>query len=299
MKSLFFTLLILGAAFAAYDYFGSKPWERIIFTKGPRPKEIQASKPTIPDHIVEDDGPLKMPADANDVLVKIPSLPTNEFVPPEIASIESLTRNWSYIPPQTFPRMVILKQDVQVKMSVGSSILKAGANVQAISAEGSNLQIAPTASSAARGVVPVIQTDLPDQIRLNYGKWKNERIEQSRKAWLSSRTKVATPAKDNSTTANNLGITFDSDGRPAQNTDGSYNLLLAIISTGKVSDVEPNKVSHWGAPELRTVDGKPTWVIQVRYETKTLFGFMEVESYAHIRDRQFIRWIYESGEQVP
>ena len=31
MKSLFVTLLILGGAFAAYDYYLARPWERVIF----------------------------------------------------------------------------------------------------------------------------------------------------------------------------------------------------------------------------------------------------------------------------
>jgi hypothetical protein len=54
MKALFFTLVILGSAFLTYDYFFARPWERVIFEKTARP--VVAANPTLPDHVVEDDG---------------------------------------------------------------------------------------------------------------------------------------------------------------------------------------------------------------------------------------------------
>ena len=307
MKSLFITLLILGGAFAAYDYYLAKPWERVIFEKGPRP--AAAAKAVIPDHVVEDDGPAaktaaasataKASKPADNWQPTIPKIQNDEFVAPTIQSVETITKNWTMIPKQAFPRPVILKKDVEVKMSVGASTLRAGATAQALSADNGVITISPTATSTARGNVAVMDTDFPDQIHVSYEKWKVARIEQSRQAWIAGKTKNTTPGKDNSTLSNGVGVSFGAEGKPAQNPDGSYNILLAVISSGKVSDVDPKKVVHWSAPEIRTVDGKPTWVIDVRYEAKTIFGLMEVDSHAHIRDGSYVRWVYDSGEPLP
>jgi hypothetical protein len=300
MKSLFVTLLILGAVFAGYDYFLARPWERAIFEKGPKPAAV--AQPTMPDHVVEDDGPMPPAPTAKPTdnwQPSVTSLPSKEFTPPVLQSVETITQNWKVIPKQAFPRPVILKKDVQAKMSVGSSTLRAGATVQAISADQGILTIAPTETSPARGSLPITDTDFPEQIQASYEKWKIARIDQARQVWLGAKTIKTGPSMDKSTLSNGLGIKFGSDGKPEQNPDGSYNLLLGIISSGRVTDVDPNKVTHWGIPELQTVDGKPTWVIPVRYETKTIFGLMEVNSRAFVRDQQLLRWVYESGEPLP
>jgi hypothetical protein len=302
MKSLFITLLILGSAFLAYDYFLARPWDRVIFEKQARP--TVASNPSIPDHVVEDDGVVMPSAPApkptsDDWKPSIPVIPTNDFSPPSIPSAEATTKNWTMIPKQAFPRSVILKKDVQVKMTVGASTLRAGATAHALASENGILSIAPTATSPARGNIAVLDTNFPEQIHEKYETWKIARIEQARQAWIAGKTKVATPGKDNSTLANGMGITFGTEGKPVQNPDGSYNLLLAVISAGKVSDVDPQKVVQWSQPALKTIDGKPTWVIDVRYEAKTLFGPMEVDSHAQVRGGQFVRWVYDSGEPLP
>lgn len=316
MKSLFVTLLILGAAFLGYDYFLARPWDRVVFEKGPRPATGPSALPT---HTIEDDGPAPgttptAPADASvaktdapksdekkadDWQPMIPKIPTNEFVVPTIPTAEAVTKNWTMIPKQAFPRPVVLKKDVVVKMSVGGSTLRAGATAQAMAAENGTLVIAPTVTSPARGTIPVMDTDFPEQIQKAYAKWKVERIEQLRQAWVNAKTRITEPGKDNSTMSNGQGVGFDAAGKPKQNSDGSYNLLLAVISTGRVTDVDPKKVTHWSLPRQDTIDGKPTWVVDVTYSTSTIFGLMDVPSHAHIRDNQLIRWIYDSGEPVP
>lgn len=302
MKSLFVTLLILGSLFAGYDYFLAPPWQRVIFEKGPRP----AAPAPLPAHEVEDDGPAPVveakPVEtkpADDWQPTIPKLPTGEFVPPVIPTAEAVTKNWTLIPPQAFPRPVLLKKDTEVKMSVGGSMLRAGATVQALAAEAGVLTIAPTAGSQARGRVAVTDTDFPEQIHVSYEKWKADRIQQARQAWTAAKTRVTTPGKDGSVLPNGAGISFAADGKPVQNADGSYNLLLAVISTGRVTDIQPKKVTHWSLPRSEVVDGKPTWIIDVTYPTNTLFGPMDVTSHAYVRDQQLLRWVYDSGEPVP
>lgn len=309
MKSLFYTLLILGGLFLAYDFYLAPPWERVVFEKGPRP--AAATKSAIPDHVIEDDGPQSAPvssastsqpketAKKEEWQPTIPKLPQNDFTPPVIPSAETVTQNWTLIPAQAFPRPVVLKKDAEVKMAVGASTLRAGATAQAISSENGSLTIAPTATSPARGVIPVTDTDFPDQIQASYAKWKEARIAQARQAWLNAKTRITTPGKDNSTLSNGQGVNFGADGRPVQNADGSYNLLLAVISTGRVTDVDPRKVRHWSIPRAETIDGRPGWIIDVTYPTNSLFGPMDVTSHAYIQDNQLLKWVYDSGEPVP
>lgn len=303
MKSLFFTLLIIGGLFAAYDYFLSPPWERMIFEKGPRP--VAAPTSTMPTHTVEDDGPATTASAPSKTTEKdtwqpsIPQLPSAEFTPPNIPTVEAVTQNWMSIPKRAFPRAVVLKKDTQVHMSIGSSVLRAGATAQALAADSGKLTIAPTSTSPARGNILVTDTDFPEQLVASYEKWKIGRIEQAKQAWLNAKTRITTPGKDNSTIANGLGVAFSIDGKPTQNPDGSYNLLLAVISAGRVTDVDPKKVTHWSLPRQETVDGKPTWIIDVTYPTDTIFGPMDVISHAHVRDNQLQRWIFDSGEPVP
>lgn len=322
MKSLFVTLLIFGAVFLGYDYFLAKPWERLVFEKGPPPAPAAPAPGTSVFGQKIDDGsdtPTTEPgapppaagspatdtpttADtkaADNWQPTIPKIPTGEFVPPTLPSAVAMTKNWTQIPKQAFPRPVVLKKDVSVKMSVGASTLRAGATAQAMASENGMLSIAPTETSAARGTIAVTDTDFPEQIQVSYEKWKTFRIEQARQAWVNAKTRVTTPGSDNSTMANGQGVNFDAAGKPAQNPDGSYNLLLAVISTGRVTDVDPKKVVHWSLPRQDTIDGKPTWVIDVTYSTNTLFGLMDVPSHAHVRDNQLVRWIYDSGEPVP
>jgi hypothetical protein len=296
--------LILGGLFAAYDYFLAPPWQRVLFEKGQPPAPATAQP--LPAHAIEDDGPPaiaeakpveKKPAD--DWQPTIPKLPTGEFTPPAIPSAEAVTKNWTEIPARAFPRPVVLKKDTEVKMSIGASILRAGATAQALAAEAGTLIIAPTAGSQARGRIAVIDTDFPEQILASYEKWKEHRIEQARRAWTAAKTRVTSPGKDGSVLPNGQGIAFGPDGKPQQNPDGSYNLLLAVISTGRVTDIDPKKVTHWSLPRLQEVDGKPTWIIDVTYPTNTLFGPMEVTSHAYVRDQQLLRWVFDSGEPVP
>lgn len=308
MKSLFYTLLILGGIFLAYDYYLARAWERVVFEKGPRP--AATPKSNLVDHQIEDDGPQPAPGSSatgqareigkkDDWQPTIPKLPQNEFNPPVIPTAEAVTKNWTFIPPQAFPRPVVLKKDVEVKMSVGSSTLRAGATAQALASDNGRLTVAPTATSPARGVIAVTDTDFPDQIQISYAKWKESRITQARQAWINAKTRITSPGKDNSTLSNGQGVNFGADGKPVQNADGSYNLLLAVISTGRVTDVDPQKVRHWSIPRAETIDGKPTWVIDVTYATNTLFGPMDVSSHAYIRDNQLLKWTYDSGEPVP
>jgi hypothetical protein len=298
MKSLFVTLLILGAAFLAYDYFLAPPWDRLVFEKAAKPKADAG--PRLTAHTVQDDGPAASPSTpSGSHRPTVPAAGAQDFVPPTLASLEELTKNWSEVPPQAFPRQVKVNQPVDVKMSMGSARIPAGATAHAYAVQDGMVSVAPTDTSTARGSIPINETDLPDQLRQSYEKWKTARVELARKAWLAKKT--AKPGA-NVTINDPVDLThaLDTAGKPTRAGDGTYPLLLASMKKGDVTDITLPRVRRWGEPVAEVIDGKPAWTVDVWYETMAFCGPMEARAQAQVRDGRVIAWIYPgSGEPVP
>jgi hypothetical protein len=135
MKSLFYTILIIGGAFVGYDYFLAPPGQKIVFKSlNPPPKKKVTLAETAPA-----EKPVTVetaPAPAKPMVVEAPKpvAPTPPPAPepvkttsgPKFEPIEVLTGNWLKIPPTAFPREVKLLEDVMFKMSVGASKVAAG-----------------------------------------------------------------------------------------------------------------------------------------------------------------------------
>ena len=293
MKSLFITLLILATAFVAYDCFLAAPWERVLFQRGarPAPAPAEAAENQPREDAPTSTTPSPKAAAAADYTPSIPPIPSREFVPPELDSLESLTKNWTSIPPHAFPRRIRLLQPVEVKMSVGSSRLPQGATAYALRADGGNLTVAPTETSTARGAIPIASTDLPDQLRQSYDKWKLARIESARQAWIAKKT--AKPVR-NVTVSSPVDLTnaLDAAGKPQQSTDGTYPLLLASMQSGQVTDITPSRINRWGQPEPASINGSPTWTVDVWYTTISFCGPLEVRAQAHVRLGRVVAWIF-------
>lgn len=290
MKSLFITLILLLGAFAAYDYFIAPPHQRMIFEKGPAPATRKASTAPAPA------APTKTATSAITAPSTAAKSPpsADDFVPPAIATIEEATQNWTAIPERAFPRSVVLKQAVEIKMSVGSGQLAAGTSALALAASQGLLTIAPAAGSTARGSIAVTATDFPDQIQSAYETWKAHRIDLARKSWEARRQNASAGAAI--ATADQL----DPSGKPLANSDGSYGLLLESMKKGQVNEITPQKIRTWGRPRAGQVDGQPGWLIDVEFNTMTLFGPFDVQAQAQILNGRLVRWIYTgSGEEVP
>lgn len=304
MKSLFITLLILGAGFLAYDYYLAAPWQRLVFAKGPVPV---ASEPgpvlTLPERPDEASAAGQAPkggAAAPDTYVPtVPGVPTGEFVPPQLASLEDLTKNWTAVPAHAFPRAIKLRKAVAVQMTAGSAQIPAGATAYAYGAENGVVTVGPTETSKARGRVALADTDLQEQLKQSYERWRVARVEMARNAWQARKT--AKPGRN--VTVNepiNLAEALDAQGKPVQATDGSYPLLLASMRAGDVTDITLPRVRRWGQPEAKVVKGQPTWTVDLWYETMAFCGPMEAHAQAQVRGGRVVAWVYPgSGEQVP
>lgn len=284
MKALFITVLLFVSVFLTYDRFVTPAGKRVVFENPPleipdepSPRSGYASSASR----VTQDSPALTPATAAD-----------GFVPPKIEPLESLTKNWTVFPSTAFPRQIKLSKPVQLQMAGGSSTLPAGSMAFALGAQANVLTIAPTQTSQARGQIFVHDTDMPTQVRESYERWKKGRIEMAMATWKKQRAATATSVS--------MPNAVDARGMPKRNVDGSYDLLLASMRSGEVTDIKLNKIKRWGTPEPRTIDNLPTWTVSVFYETMVFCGPFDAEAQAQVRNGKIVRWIYPgSGEPVP
>lgn len=289
MKALFITILIFCAAFAIYDHFERGTVRRWIFEK------------SAPAHAPDSRSPRTAapasPQDSRESPAPAPAIATMDgsgaFVPPQIEPLETLTKNWTVFPPSAFPRHVKLSKPVTLHLESGTSVLPAGSHAVAVGAKGNVLLISLTEESPPYGQPFVHDTDLPAQVRSSYERWKKGRVESALVAW-KKRTGMA------STAAVGLPQAVDTQGMPKRNRDGSYDLLLASMKSGEVTDIKLNKIQRWSTPQTNTIDGQPTWTVNVFYETLAFCGPVDAEAQAQIRNGKIVRWIYPgSGEPVP
>lgn len=285
MKALFITILIFVAAFLIYDRFITPPMRRVFFdTPRFNPYGETDARPR---------ADYSTPVPTKDAPSPMPSPEAGEFVPPHIEPLESLTKNWTVFPPAAFPRQVKISKPVQLQLAGGSSTLPAGSTAYALSAEANVLMVAPTETSDARGQIFVHDTDLPTQVRESYERWKRGRIEIAMNAWKKQRSSPTL-------TGILMPDAVEPSGAPRRNTDGSYDLLLASMRSGQVTDIKAGKIQRWGTPQQRTIDNQSTWAVSVFYETMAFCGPIDAEAQAHIRNGTVVRWIYPgSGEPVP
>lgn len=211
---------------------------------------------------------------------------------PKVETLEELTKNWTVIPPSAFPRQVKLLREAVFKSAAGSSKLPAGTAVVALACDKGVLNLAPEESSPVRGMARVSDTDLKTQFHESYSKWAAMRADALRQQAQNRRQPEVGPA--------DVPGEIDETGKPVRSADGTYPVLLASMKSGQVTDITPKKIKMWGTPQLATMEGKPTWVIDVNYDTIVFCGPLEARAQAHIRDGRVIRWVYPgSGEQVP
>ena len=297
VKAFIITLLLLGGAFLAYDRFLTPPESRIVF-KEQGSKAAPAAAPAGP---IGDVAPLQdtmkptVPSASKATPAEV--VDPTAFKEPHIDSMETLTKNWTFIPRTAFPRPVKLSTDVEVKMSVGSSRLAAGSSVIAIAFENGTLVVTPTEGSTARGQVPLDGTDFKAQIAEGYERWKTWKLDAAKKAWEDrNRATAMASAKAGVDMSNAVAA----GGQPVQNADGSYNLLLASIRSGQVNDIRPEKIRKWGKASQEMIEGKVSWLVLVDYESMTIFGPMDTQARATVQGGKVVSWNYTgSGEEVP
>jgi hypothetical protein len=219
------------------------------------------------------------------------------FVPPSFLPLEDLVKHWTQVPTSVFPRQVRVLKPVEfvVVMSGGnkvSSKVPAGGQVQAIAQEGSMLVIGMSTSSPARVQVDMDDTDFKAVVTEAYEQWKLATIERARKTCLAERA-----AKKRVVNAPSKGPALV--GAPTRNVEGTYDVLLASMRAGQVTDITPQNVRKWGDPVREEENGKGYWAITLDVTVQSMFGPIDTQAVAHIRDGKVEKWLYISGEVVP
>lgn len=288
MKQLFLVALVIFATIVVHDFFIAAPGERRVF-----PNEM-------PSFVSVSHRP---PAYTPPPAPKVVNAPAAEqadekgaFVPPKFESIESITRNWTWLPPHAFPRQVKLRTPVLIKMAAGSSTLSDGAEVTAHGISEGMLSVSPTPTSTARGSLPISGTDLVDELTRRYTEWVQARIDRARHAWEYRQQQEKTTASRNAPPVTTPDM-LDSGGRPVRNKDGGYDLILSRIRAGVVTDIDPDRITGWGTPTSIEYQGKPYWGVDIFFVTDTIFGPFDVQARAYIRDGEVVHWRYPSSDE--
>jgi hypothetical protein len=302
IKSLLVTLIILGGAFLAYDYYLAPDADKIVFKKPalvqPTPQPLPPTPEAKPAEIVIPTVPASPPATPPPPVAPVVPTPppapvvTDGFVPPVIPDIVQATQNWTRIPLSAFPRVVKLSKPVTFRASFGSTQVAAGADVTAMAVQNGTLTVAPNAASSLRGTVAMDDTTLKSVLTGLYDAWRAKRVEQARYAWEHRNdAPAAGPPKP---------IAASADGKPEQASDGTYPLLLASMKIGQVTEVTPFNITKWGSAEQSEFKGEKCWNVTIDYTADTAFGKFPGVAVAKVVGGRVAGWFYrDSGEVIP
>lgn len=304
MKSLFYTILIIGGAFLAYDYFGAPPGKKLVFKSlnppaKPKVVTVKPAEEEKPAVVVKEIAPEPVKPVAVEKPVEKAPAPKSEVASagPKFEPIEALTGNWLKIPASAFPREVKLVQDAMFKMSVGSSKIAAGGKAYALGAENGVLTLAPTAASPARAQMPIDGTDLKAQLNESYEKWKITRAEELK---AIAAKKLQSQPEASAADASPSRSEVEADGKPVRDSSSGYPLLIASMKRGQITEIKPENVTSWQDPQPTVIQGKPGWAVKVGCNVKTVFGLQPTEAQALVLNGKVVGWYYTgSGEEVP
>lgn len=237
---------------------------------------------------------------------------------PDFKPLEELVGNWTNIPANAFPRDIKLKVKSKYFAAGGaaSSTAPAGAASVALSSSGGNLIIAPRRDTKFRGQVAIDGTDFKESLTKAYDSYKARQRkkvlaqrELARSRGVEEVTEVAAVAsKGKYTTGKDmkpLSDKFTKDKSligpmPTRAEDGTVTVMVNSIKSGDVTEIQLDKITHWGSVRYEVVGNKPYWTGTVRYKTTSLFGTFDTEAMALIRNGAVTQWIYTgSMEEVP
>ena len=291
-----FVLLLFFFGFVVIDVWWLKPQDSLLF-KPPVRSRFSAYVPALNRWLNTKEQPTSVPVIQQPRVPGIqPSPPVDTFTPPVLPSLEDLTQNWTAIPAHSFPRPVLTLVPVTFHLPGGSSTMAAGSRVTALASAGSDLTLAPTATSPARATLSLHQTNLADILRSTYDQWLHHQRQSAHLRWQRQRQLSAESKAKAKAAATDLAA----DGSPNRAVDGSYPLLLASMAAGEVTEITPKKILSWEPAQLQTLAGQPTWCINLWFKALVPCSLVDAQAQAQVRQGRVIAWIYPgSGEPVP
>lgn len=322
MKAFGILILLVAAGFAGYwfayepvaNYFGLEKPKVVVESmpatevkvdlpppEPPKPEVVMVEPPKPPPK----PEPAPAPAMPAPVVPKGPMPDADGFVPPTFAPIEEIVKGWTAIPKGAFtpPRAVKVMKSLEfVRVISGNKLaskMPAGGTAYATAQDGANIIVATSPDPGApTASISIDDTDLKAVLTEGYERWKVGMVERARRAHLfakesagrAQQAKAATPTKAAPASA----------GAPKKNAEGAYDVLLASMKAGQVTEITPTNIKKWGDAQMEKIDGKDYWTVVVDYTTKTMFGEFDVKAQARILEGKVEKWIYaDSGEVVP
>jgi hypothetical protein len=318
MKALGALLILVAVGYVSYQYayppimdmLGIEkakpvvvdiPQPVIVNVEPPPPPKKKEPKPAPkPPEPAPQPTPAAMPPVATTMGASVPVADADGFIPPTFPPIEDVVKNWMEIPRTAFPRPVKVMKPVEfVTVINGNKIgskVPAGGQAQVVGQEGLTLTVAPSPTSSAKAKIPIDDTDLKAVLNEAYERWKVSMTEWKRRQHLFAKESAgrAKEAKASGSTA------VVSNDAPKKNSEGSYDMLLASMKAGQVTEITPSNIKKWGDVQVEKIDGKDYFTVIVDYTTKTMFGDFDTQAQARIINGKVEKWIYTgSGEVVP
>ncbi len=326
MKAFGILILLVVVGFSGYqfayqpiaDYMGLKPdpvavvedikpevIEKPVEPAPVMPEVVKVEPPPAPPPMAPAPEPPPAPPMPAPPVVSAPMPDADGFIPPTFPTIEEAVKGWAEIPKGAFipPRAIKAMKPLQfMRVINGNKIgsnMAAGSTVYATGQDGAMLTVATSPEpNAASAQIGIDDTDLKAVLSEAYERWKVGMVERARRQHLFAKesagraqeAKSAGPAKGGAPAA----------GAPKKNADGTYDVLLASMKAGQVTEITPTNIKKWGDAQQEKIDGKDYWTIVVDYTTKTMFGDFDTQAQARIAEGKVEKWIYTgSGEVVP
>jgi|GEM_PF-1108783 len=224
---------------------------------------------------------------------------------PPFRPIDDLLEDWTKIPPTVFPREVKLTQPVKYEMRspdgkvIGSSTMQAGRTMFAIGSNGNQIHLANSKSANEGSFAPIESTDLQAQMNMQYDSFKSKltagvlakrNAEKDRRASSgassggSGRTTPPAPA-------------FSSSKMPKD--DPRFQPMIQSLESGRFTEMSLDKVTSWRWIGPHSVGGRDYEAGLVGFQTQTIFGALDTEAMALIKNGRVEKWVYTgSMEEV-
>ncbi|MGY8690562.1 MAG: hypothetical protein ACKVHP_22845 [Verrucomicrobiales bacterium] len=223
---------------------------------------------------------------------------------PNFKSLESIVENWRNVPKRAYPKIITLKKAVDLELLIngkvaGKSTLRVGQQAYPVELKGMTLMISGRPDDATlRGSLPLDETDFKEQVSKTYDDWKRRhegRIHKLRKEEKqrllagggSAAAKVDAPT----------GKAADLGKEPQVAPDGTVTVMAKSIRSGEVTEIQIDKIHYWRWIGYEVIGSTGYWTGVIGYTANTIFGEINAEGKALIRNGKVIKWIYSGSEE--
>jgi hypothetical protein len=323
MKALFGLVILVAVGYVGFQYAYQPLMDMVGLEKQPKvadftplePAVVEASRPAEPKAPKVEEPkpempkapepapappPAAMPKVVEGMGASVPATDADGFTPPTFPPIEDVVKNWMEIPRSAFQNPIKVMKPVEfVTVINGNKIgskVPAGGEAHVVGQEGLTLTITPSPTSSAKATIAMDDTNIKEVLTQLYERWKVNMTEYKRRQHLFAKESEGR-AKEAKASGKVAAVSNDA---PKKNSEGSYDLLLASMKAGQVTEITPTNVKKWGDVQVEKIDGKDYFTVIVDYTTKTMFGDFDTQAQARIAGGKVEKWIYTgSGEVVP